>query len=350
LPDSLPGPRELWRGLGESGVLAELSPPGDTQPDPARLSRLLADLDGALPAGLVLSVCVQVGTVIPLLRTFAGHSPLAAKVLATMLHGDCVTALAATDAGLSGSSLLDARTELREAGNEVVLTGGKDWITNALCCDYALVLTRHSAARHFTSFSWILLPAECAGVTRKSAGDELLPGSGLGHLAFDGVRLGGEHLVGRRGRGLAEFAQRIGTERLASALWARAMCRRVLASTHQYLLTRPAGDGTLWHNAAVRQRFGGCLTELARLDTLCQRGVGSAAEGMVLKAACAESAERILSECVSLRGADSFRDGGLAQQRAQAAMFGIAGGATGAMLAGVAEHAAELLRGIECAG
>jgi hypothetical protein len=66
---------------------------------------------------------------------------------------------------------------------------------------------------------------------------------------------------------------------------------------------------------------------------------------MALKAAYAESAERILSECVSLRGADSFRDGGLARLREQAAMFGIAGGATGAMLAGVADHADELLCG-----
>jgi alkylation response protein AidB-like acyl-CoA dehydrogenase len=346
LPDPQPSPRELWRSLGEDGVLAKLSLPGEAQPDPVALAELLTGLDATLPAGLVLSVCVQVATVIPLLRALCVHSQLAAEVLAQALRGSAVTALAATDAGLSGSALLDARTELRQAGDDIVLAGGKEWITNALCCDYALVLARHSAARHFTSFSWILVPADCPGVAKEPAGNELLGGSGLGHLRFDGVRLGREHLVGRRGRALAELALQIRTERLAGALWARAMCRRVLTSTREYLLARPADEGMLWDNMAVRERFGRCVTELIRLDALCRRGVGGAAEAMALKSAYADSAERILSECVALRGADSFRDGGLAMLRAQATMFGIAGGASGAMLAGVADHAAELLEGI----
>lgn len=350
VPGSLPSPRELWRGLGQAGVLAGLCPSDDGQPDPALLSQLLTELDAALPAGFVLSVCVQVATVLPLLHALTGDSPLAAAVLASTVRGDQVTALAATDRGISGSALLDARTELREEGDEVVLTGGKEWVTNAMCCDYALVLARHSRSRHFTSFSWVLVPAVSAGVTKEAAGGELLGGSGLGHFVFDGVRLSRGNVVGRRGRALAEFARQIGTERLAGALWARAMCRRALDRTHEYLLHRSAGEGTLWDNAAVRERFGRCLTELVRLDALCRRGVATAAEGMVLKAACADSTERILSECVSLRGADSFRDGGLALLRAQAAMFGIAGGATGSMLGGVAEHATELLGGIGCAG
>jgi hypothetical protein len=64
---------------------------------------------------------------------------------------------------------------------------------------------------------------------------------------------------------------------------------------------------------------------------------------MVLKIACGESVDRILGECVELRGADACRDGGVASLHEQSAMFGVAGGATGAMLAGVADHADELL-------
>lgn len=164
MPDPLPAPRELWRDLGQAGVLAKLSPFEDTQPDPVPLAELLTSLDAAFPAGLVLSVCVQVATVIPLLRAVRGHSPLAADVLSRALQGNAVIALAATDAGLSGSALLDVRTELREAGDDVVLTGAKEWITNAVCCDYALVLARHSAARHFTSFSWVLVPVSSDGL------------------------------------------------------------------------------------------------------------------------------------------------------------------------------------------
>lgn len=331
--------------MARGGVLAQVCPDGG-QPDPRRLGTLLSILDATLAPGLVLSACVQVATVIPLLRAAGGDRPAAGKVLAEALRGDAVTALAATDAGMSGSALLDTTTELRDAGDEIMLCGGKDWITNAVCCDYALVLARHDAVRHFTSFSWVLVPVTRPGVTREPAAGELFGDAGLGHLRFDRVRLGRECVIGGRGRALAQFARQIRTERLAGALWARAMCRRVLSGTHEYLLNRPAGDGTLWDNPAVRERFARALVDLQRLDALCAaqlRGNGGTAERMALKAACAESADRILSECVSLRGADSFRDGGLAVLRAQAAMFGIAGGSSGAMLAGVAEHAAELL-------
>ena len=339
--------RALWRRLGQAGALDRLREAGPgAAVDAGLLDDLLAELDARLPPGLVLSVCVQVATVIPLLRTAAAVSPLAAEVLAGALRGETIVALAATDAGAAGSALLDARTELRTEGAAVLLDGGKDWITNACHCDHALVLARRRPARHFTSFSWALVPAGRQGVSCLPATAEHFTGAGLGHLRFAAVSLGPAHVVGRPGRALAEFALQIGTERLAGALWARALCRRVLAETRDHLRRRPLGEGTLWDNAAVRERFARCLVEWRGLDALCaaQRvDPGPTSASMALKAACAEGVDRILGGCVELRGADAFRDGGLAGLRAQTAMFGIAGGATGAMLAGVADHADELL-------
>jgi alkylation response protein AidB-like acyl-CoA dehydrogenase len=336
-------PRALWRALGRAGILEAVS--GGSAVDAGRLGDLLAELDARLPVGPVLSACVQVATVIPLLRAVAGESPLACETLRRTLRGETIVALAATDAAVSGSALLDGRTELRDAGDGVVLDGGKDWITNAGHCDHVLVLARHRPARHFTSFCWVLVPAGQAGVSCQPAAGELFRGAGLGHLRFAHVALRREHVVGRPGRALAEFAVHMGTERLAGALWGRALCRRVLADTHRHLRSRSLGDGVLWDNAAVRERFARCVVELRRLDALCAvHAEGSAAGGMVLKAACGETVDRILGECVDLRAADAFRDGGVASLRAEAAMFGIAGGATGAMLAGIADHADELLR------
>jgi acyl-CoA dehydrogenase len=354
LPEPGPAPfrdtRTLWRSLGRSGVLDGLSGPSSGRPevDPGRLGDLLAELDARVPFGSVLSVCVQVASVIPLLRTLAGHSALADQVLHETLRGDAIVALAATDAGLSGSALLSSRTEVRDAGDHLLLRGGKEWIANACHCDHALVLARCRPAHHFTSFTWALVPATRQGVSRQPAASALFDGAGLGHLRFDDVVLGREHVVGRSGRALAEFALQIGMERLAGALWARTLCRRVLADTHRYLRDRPTGDGALWDNAAVRERFARCLVEWRRLDAMCAihtAGGAAASERLVLKAACGESVDRILGECVGLRGADAFRDGGMASLREQSAMFGIAGGATGAMLAGIADDAERLLGG-----
>nr|WP_042178177.1 acyl-CoA dehydrogenase family protein [Kibdelosporangium sp. MJ126-NF4]CEL13025.1 FIG00817795: hypothetical protein [Kibdelosporangium sp. MJ126-NF4]CTQ98711.1 FIG00817795: hypothetical protein [Kibdelosporangium sp. MJ126-NF4] len=332
--------RSLWRGLGESGALGQLHESSEMDDD--KLGVLLAELDACAPMGDVLAVCVQVATVIPVLRGMADGG-LARDVLEEMLHGKTTVALAATDASLSGSALMDIRTTVTPTEHKAVLNGGKEWITNALDADYALVLARHRAARHVTSFRWALVPTDRPGVAREPSGDTFPT---VGHLRFTDVELDREHLVGRQGRALAEFAGHLGSERLAGVLWARALTRRVLLDTRTFLGTRSTGDGVLWDNAVVRHRFAQCVLEWHRLAALCRRPV-SIADGMLLKAACGQSVDHILGECVHLRGAEAFRDGGVASVRERAAMFGIAGGATGTMLAGVADYAEQLLDSVQ---
>jgi len=263
--------------------------------------------------------------------------------------GDLVLALAATDAAGSGSDLMAAATTARLTDTEIIVDGGKQWITNACTADYALVLARHRAARHFTSFVWVLVPMTAAGVSARPAGRDLFGGSGLGHLLLDGVRVPGDHVVGRPGRAMASFARHISTERLAGGLWARAISARVLADTHRWLLGRRLHDKAAWENEAIRERFARCLVELWRLDAACARQVtafdrpDAMLTGMLLKAAAAASLQLIVGECVQLRGGDAFTDGGLARLSAEVAAWSLAGGATGAMLAGIADYATELL-------
>ncbi|MEU4589642.1 acyl-CoA dehydrogenase family protein [Micromonospora aurantiaca (nom. illeg.)] len=334
----------VWRALGVPGIIEALYPDG-VQPDPRRLSALLTELDARCPLGVTLSVCVQVATVLPLLAGATGPAEAARR---GMLRGETVVALAVTDAAGSGSDLLDATTRVKPGDDGAVLDGGKDWITNATSCDAALVLARHREARHFTSFCWVLVPAAAPGVTAESAG-RAFAGSGVGHLRFAGVALDPDAVLGRPGRALAGFARQVGVERVAGALWARAMCHRMLGGLHDWLRRRPAGTGTLWDRPAVRERYARCLVATHQLDALCAplldapAAVPSAVTGMLLKVSAAETVDRVAAEAVRLRGADAFRDGGEAQLRTEAAMFGIAGGATGAMLAGIADHADELV-------
>jgi alkylation response protein AidB-like acyl-CoA dehydrogenase len=343
--------RALWLSLGSAGVLRSLQRESAQSLwiDPAGLAELLAELDARYPPGPVLSVCVQVATVIPLLRSCAPVSPRAGLLLERMLRGEAMVALAATDAGLSGSALLDLRTEVLDTADGVSVHGGKEWISNAGHCDEALVLARCRPARHFTSYSWVLVPADHPDVSFRAAAEGLLAGSGLGHLSFEDVRLERDRVIGRPGRALAELTRQLGAERLAGALWARTLCRRVLLDTHRHLRARSTGTGVLWDNAAVRERFARCLVELCQLDALCRAGCSTpitVAQGMALKASFAVVADRILGECLNLRGAGAFADDGLARMREQYAMFAIAGGTTATMLAGIADHAEEMLRAV----
>lgn len=109
------------------------------------------------------------------------------------------------------------------------------------------------------------------------------------------------------------------------------------------------GGRPLWANEAVRERFARCLLDWWRLDNLAARFADaldapqSLATSMLLKSAVAEGLDAVLAGCVQLHGASGFTEHGLADLRAESIMFGIAGGATEAMLAGVADAADQLL-------
>ncbi|CAL9661982.1 acyl-CoA dehydrogenase family protein [Streptomyces sp. enrichment culture] len=334
---------DLWRALGAQNRLAGVYRGNDPRRgvDPAALSTLLTDVDRRFGVGSTLAVTVPLATCLPLLAQGTGP---AAHTLADSLDGHTVVALAATDQD-SGCDLAALDTRVTFDGDRVRLDGTKRWITNATTCGAALVLARHRPGPHFTNFTWVLVPADAPGVRAEPAGTDLFDGSGTGHLAFDGVRLTREHVVGGTGRGLSAFAAHIATERLAGALWAVALCERVLRDTARHLGRRRQGGGVLWDREAIRQRWAGALlrsrqhralTESLTEAVAARRDTAAAA---LLKASAAETVEHVLDVCAHLQGAHGFRTGGPQQLRAQAALFGIGGGTTEVVLDIVAETA-----------
>lgn len=357
--------RTVWQALGRAGATAALyegpgpatgtaagAPGRGTGPsvDPGRLGELLTAVDARGDNGVTLGVLVQVASALPL----AGSVPdgPAADAYRNAVAGSSVLALAATDAAAAGSDLAGLGTRITTSGGKLVLDGGKRWITGACVADHLLVLARHRPGRHFTSFAWVLVPADAPGVTVRPAGTDLLTGSATGHIAFDGVRLGTDHLAGRPGRGMASFARHMATERLAGAQWAVALVGRVLEDTRHRLANRTVDDRPLWHNDAVRRDFATCLVQLAQLRALCGSLARQITEhqdlaaAALLKSAVGLTVDPVLARCAQLQGADGLEAGGAQSIRAEAAVFGIGGGATELMLGSVADSACLLLAGL----
>ena len=330
LPGDTSG-REAWRALGDAGCLAGCYQRGDPAAgiDAGRLNATLAAADARLTIGATLALCVQAATPLPLLADCLGSdSPVVADVLA----GRAAVALAATDAGC-GSDLPALATEVSVHDDHVVISGAKRWITGATSAEYLLVLARHRPGRHFTNFTWVLVPASAPGVRTEPADTTLFDGSDTGHIALRDVRLPRASLVGRPGLGLASFATHIAVERLAGAQWGVALCRRVLTDTKRRMMARGSGDATLWHEAGLRRRFAACLVAVRQLKALTDELAGAVAErhdttaAALLKSAAATTVELVLRECAQFQGAEGFTAGGVQLLRAEAALWSIGGGA-----------------------
>lgn len=338
---------EVWSALGAAGLLAGLYRGRDPSlgVEVAALGRLLAAVDERVGIGSTLAVSVQVATALPLLATGTGP---AAEALRRALAGTSLVALGATDEA-SGSDLAALGTTVDIGAREVEVHGAKRWITNATQADEILVLARHRPGRHFSNFTWILVPANASGVSVEAADTDLFDGSGTGHISLNRVRLPRERVVGRVGRGMTGFAAHIAVERLAGALWGVALCRRVLAATKRMLLDRPYGETTLWHVADVRRRFAACLVLARQLQALTgelgervARRHDTTAAAM-LKSAVAPTLGHVLAECAQLQGSEGFSSAGAQRLRAQAALFGIGGGATEVVLSAVGDSADAVL-------
>jgi citronellyl-CoA dehydrogenase len=347
LPERAPAAL-VWEACGEAGLIEKLYDQKGSV-DPRRLAELLAAVDARGDNGVTLSVLVQAASALPVLATGAPDSGPVREALGRVRSGAQTLGLAATDSAAAGSDLADLGTEVTIAPDEIVLRGGKRWITTACAAQWFLVLARHRPGRHFTSFTWVLVPADAPGVRVVPADTDLLTGAATGHVEFTDVRLAPDHLVGRPGRGMVAFAQHMGTERLAGALWAVALTSRVLADTKERLTRRHVDGRPLWHNSSVRQRFAACLVQVRQLHALCD-SLGDRiarhqdlAAAALLKSAVGLVVDPVLAVCAQLQGADGLSRDGAQRVRSEAAVFGIGGGVTELVLDTVADHSESVL-------
>ena len=336
--------RAVWAELGASGAIAAVYRDGRPERgvDPEQLRALLRRLDMAQSTGTTLSACVQLATALPLLGEHARGS----EAQTSTLSGRALTAFAATDAGI-GTDLAALDTTILPSGRGLTVSGVKRWITNATTADFFLVLGRRREGPHFTNFSWVLIPACVPGLRVEPVGTGLFSGAGVGHLHLDAVALPDGAAVGGAGRGLPLFARHIAVERLAGAYWASAMCRRALVVARRWLMSR----GDLWGKDAVRDAFARSLVLARQLDALADMAGPSIAErhdaaaAALVKSATGLAIETVIGTCAHLQGAEGFLPDGLQRLRTEAAVFGIAGGATELVLGSVADHAQQLLDG-----
>jgi citronellyl-CoA dehydrogenase len=336
----------LLATLGRAGLLARCRPDGGAG-GLDHWRRLLTALVGQVGSGPLLSCVVHTATFLPLVAKLGGDR--FAEVVDDARAGRAVGGLAVTDADHAGSDLASLSTAVTIAADKLVLTGAKTWITNALFADFFVVLARHRAARHLASLSLVLVPASAPGVTRAAVATPVMAGSGIGTVAFDGVELPPEHLLGRPGRGFGYFSQQMAVERLAGGIWTVALARRLIGETVGALRDRDVDGRPLWQRSSVRHILARMAVQVRLVEALVddivaaglRTGVVPGHDAAVLKAAVGPLAHQVVEACLHLTGAKALTDArGLLALLADCCTFGIAGGSTETMLDIVADQLA----------
>jgi len=131
---------------------------------------------------------------------FLGASPaIRSEVLPALLAGEKTICFGVTEPG-AGSDLWGLKTKARRDGDEWVVNGAKQWITNAPYCDYAAVFAitnEETFAAHKGGLTCFLLDVNSPGFTKDRP--EKIMGhvsSDCGGFTMDEVRVRNDYMIG----------------------------------------------------------------------------------------------------------------------------------------------------------
>jgi acyl-CoA dehydrogenase len=325
-------PKAIWPRMGALGFLGvEYDEQyGGAGADVLTTAVLCEEMARARCASLAMAVGVHTDMASPHLY-WTGSEALKEKHLPAICRGEALTAIAVTEPG-GGSDVAAIRTRAVRDGDHYVLDGSKMFITNGVLADIYFVAARiqdplttrplttrphtlpspqrgEGGKRH-RGISMFLVERNTPGFTLSRKLDKMgNRASDTAELAFAGMRVPAENLLGTEGKGFYEVMRVFQRERLVAGLHAVAGCERALEDTIAYVQQRHAFDEPLSKKQVVRHK-------LADLATLIEAGrwltyaaclkyrdrEDAVKEISMVKLFTAEMAQKVAYDCVQLHG------------------------------------------------
>lgn len=311
--------RRLLGEMGELGLLRDLFGGAPDQPprDAAAMQLcLLRETIAGVSTAAETALALQGLGSYPILQS--GQKATIERWIPGVTRGSVVAAFALTEpqAGSDAASL-----ELRADpdGDGWRLFGEKMWISNAPEADVYTVFartTQGAGARGVTAFA---VAGDSEGLTGEHL--DLLAPHPIGHLVFDGVRVGPDDVLGEVNAGFRVAMRTLDLFRPSVGAFAVGMAQAALDVTLDHVATRQAYGGTLADQQSVAHKLAELATQLEAARLLVYRAArhydDGGSRGDITKSAAmakffaTEAAQTIVDQCVQLHGARALQRGHL---------------------------------------
>ncbi len=309
-------PRAIFRRMGELGFLGITAPEelGGSASDLFFAVAFLEELPRSRMGGFCAAVSVQQFMATPhILR--AGSDELKRRYVAPSVAGEKVGALAITEPD-TGSDVAALRTTARREGDHYVVDGAKTFITNGADGDFFTLAVRTGPGHGAGGVSLLVVDADLPGVRVASRLRKLgWHSSDTAELAFDGVRVPADRLIGAEGTGFAQIMESFALERLCAAAIAVGSGDVAIAETLAHMRERKAFGKPLDRFQALRHRIADLAAELeaARQLTyhaawMLQQGEPAIRESAMAKLIATELGMKIADACLQLHGGYGFME------------------------------------------
>ncbi|MCY4451254.1 MAG: acyl-CoA dehydrogenase family protein [Immundisolibacterales bacterium] len=304
-------PRELYRRMGEVGLMGVCVPPEHGGAGADFVSYVLAMEEvAAADCGIANVMAAQNS---PVAAALAKHGTAAQKEawLAKLARGELIGAILLTEPH-TGSDAAAIRTRARRPaqGEGWTIDGSKSFITAGSTADLAMIVAVTDPSAGKRGITCFLCPTDRAGyrVVRKE--------SKLGHrnndtcqIALDGLEAGHDEVLGKIGSGLGIALGHLSAGRIGVAAQAVGTARAALEAARDYAREREAFGKPIIEHQAIAFRLAEMATEVevARQMYLHAAALEAAGESSIREASMAklfasEMSERVCSGAIQIHG------------------------------------------------
>jgi hypothetical protein len=314
-------PREAWQACADFGILglpvpAELGGAGSDVLTTALVMEALGY--GCRDNGLLFSLNAQLWSVQLPLMNF-GTPAQQHEYLPRLVSGDIIGGHAMTEPE-SGSDALRMRTRAERRGDQYLLNGTKQYITNAPVADLLLVYASVQGAPGLAGLSAFLVDAATPGLAVSSSFEKMgLRTSPMGEIALSDCLVPADRRLGPEGAAMAIFTSSMEWER--SCLFASAVgsMRRQLDACVEYARSReqfgqPVGkfQGVAGKLADMYVRLEAARLLIYRVAWLKQQGRSATAEAAAAKLFTSEAWVQSSQDAIQTHGAWGYlKDAGI---------------------------------------
>jgi len=302
-------PRELFRQLGELGLLGVIIPEayGGAGLGYVEYVLVLEEL-GAVDGGVGLSVAAHNSLCTNHLFQF-GSEELKREFVPMLASGEWIGAWGLTEPQ-AGSDAGGTRTTAVRDGDEWVLNGSKNFITHASVGDCAVVMARTSREGSHHGISAFFVPFDRDGVTPGKKENKLgMRCSDTSSLVLEDCRVPAGHLLGAEGDGFVQSMKILDGGRISIAALSLGISRGALDAALEYSTVREQFGRQLSSFQAIRHKLAdmGTEVEAARLLTMKAAVKKDAGEQTTLESAMAkvyasEVAVKVAEEAIQIHG------------------------------------------------
>ena len=257
-------------------------------------------------AGVIMSV--NNSLVCYLLNKY-GNDFIKDKYLSKLAKGDKLGAFSLSEPQ-SGSDASNMKTYANLNGNNYILTGTKNWVTNGINCDYVIVFALTTKDVGHKGISCFIVEKSFEGFSTGKPEEKLgIRSSDTCELYFDNVKIPKENLIGEEGDGFKIALSTLDGGRIGIASQALGIAQASLEESIKYSKEREQFGKPISANQAIQFKLADMAMEIEASRLLIYKAALAKDEGAdyshiasMAKVYASEVAMKSSTQCVQIHG------------------------------------------------